>query len=161
MPLTIVDALSGANPSHWLAAGVDIDGTALVATALFIATWFFLKVLIFDPYLKLVDQRDEQIEGARDDAASMEARAEETLAEYDRRLVEARSEASALRDEARTEGEQRRDALVTSARDDAGEHLRASRAQMEAGLDTARAQLDAKARDLSGAIVDRLLSVNG
>jgi F-type H+-transporting ATPase subunit b len=157
-----MDLLSGAlRAGSWLAADVNLDITALISGVFFILVWIALKLLIFDPYLNIVEEREEQIEGARDRAASMEARAEEALERYDERMKVARAEASERREELREAGEVERNSLLSDARESARAHVEQHREKLDQEIAEAEKVIDKQANELSKAIVDRVLTAKG
>ena len=52
---------------------IDVDATALVVAVLFLGLMVILKGMLFDPYLKLVEEREKRTSGATTDAADMAA----------------------------------------------------------------------------------------
>src|SRR5437660_12226937 len=69
---------------------IDVDGTVFVQFALFVLMLIVLSRLVFRPYLAMRDARHKGIEGAREEAASMQQRARDTNADYDAKLNKAR-----------------------------------------------------------------------
>ena len=140
-----------------MAGGIDLDLTAVAAGLLFLLVYVLLKFVLFDPYLKIVDERDRKIDGAQRGAASMRAEAAATLASYEERMGAARREAAALRDGLRAEAEVSRSKVVDEARREAGEALAARRERMAQEMAVADAALEAEARQIGQLIVSRVL----
>lgn len=145
----------------WLAVEVYLDLSALISAGVFILVWIALKFLIFDPYIQIIEDRELQIEGARDDAASMEVRADESLREYQKRIDGARVEASQLRAELRQSGENESNTMLDKARQKARSFVEGRREQLNREMAEAEKDVDAEANSLSKAIVDRVLTSNG
>ena len=74
-----------------LAAGptVDFDRTVLVQAALFLFLMWVLKPLLFDPLLKVFEERDRRTDGTRAEARALEERAGELYLRYQRQHEQA------------------------------------------------------------------------
>jgi F-type H+-transporting ATPase subunit b len=83
---------------------VDLDGTVVVQVALFVVLLLVLKPVLFDPMLKLFEERERRIEGARVQARKIDEKSAGALAEYEKAMAKARGEANAERDRLRAEG---------------------------------------------------------
>lgn len=136
---------------------IDVDATALVVAVLFLGLMVILKGMLFDPYLKLVEEREKRTSGATTDAADMTAQTSALQSEYDKRMVAARAEAAAIRDEIREGARVREEAILTDARQRASEIASAASKATAAELSAARSQMEARAEDLSRAITSRIL----
>lgn len=136
---------------------IDVDATALVVAVLFLGLMVILKGMLFDPYLKLVEERERRTAGAATDAADMTVQTGALQSEYDKRMAAARSEAAAIRDEIREEARVREEAILSEARQRAAEIANAASKATAAELSAARSQMEARAEDLSRAITSRIL----
>lgn len=144
-----------------MAAGISLNITAVISGVFFILVWVALKFLLFDPYVEIVEDRDEQIVGARDKAVDMETRAGEVLQKYESRLQRARVEASQRRDELREQGEIESSSMLSDARRRAQEGLSSKRAEIERELAEASTKVEREAHQLSKTIVERVLATDG
>lgn len=136
---------------------VDVDIQLAIALAAFIITWMALKVLLFDPYLKVRDLRRQGTSGNRDEAIELNKRAEDTLAKYEAELNTARQEAKSLRATSQEESISEQKAFLEKAYGEAAVVLADGRAKLETQLTGARAELDAEAKTLAADIAKRLL----
>ena len=137
---------------------VDLDVTVVAALVIFIGLMVVLNGMLFKPYLEILEKRGLKIEGAREEAKKISARAGESVGVYDAKLAEARAEAVQQRDALRREGQDAEEVALTAARTEANEKIRAGQALVQAQLDTASAELDTRAAELSKAIAARVLS---
>lgn len=146
-------------PELQRAAGIqiDVDATALVVAALFLGLMVVLKGMLFDPYLKLVEEREQRTGGAATDAADMTAQTAALQAEYDKRVAAAHAEAAAIRDEIREEARVREEAILLDARRRAAEVTGTASKATATELSVARSQLEARADELARAITSRIL----
>src|SRR5690349_8997958 len=86
---------------------VDLDASLVVQIALFVILLVCLKPLLFDPMLKLFEEREKRIEGTRREASKEDERSAKALAKYEAILAKARDAGAAERDGIRAEGTKR------------------------------------------------------
>jgi F-type H+-transporting ATPase subunit b len=90
---------------HLLASAisVDFDLTFLAQFVLFTAFITVLKPLLFDPLLKVFEEREKRTEGAKMEAREMDLEAGELLTRYEAALERVRQEAGRDREKRRGE----------------------------------------------------------
>src|SRR5689334_21072842 len=99
------DALdSGLHSATRGAVEVDLDLTVLGQMALFVVLMLVLKPLLFDPMLKLFEEREKRIDGAKLEAREMDKQSAGALSKYETAMAKARGEANVERDKLRAEG---------------------------------------------------------
>ncbi len=114
-------------PTGWI--------TAILLVA-FVAIVFPLNGLIFRPLLRVMDEREDKIAGARRRAAHVEGQATDALARYEDALRGAREESML-----------ERRAQLEAARSDLLTTTRRAKAEARKELENAREELDASLRD--------------
>jgi len=147
-------------PIASLASGhplIDIDGTVLVQFGLFLVLFFIANKLLFQPYLRLRERRKQGIEGARAEADQMIARADATLADYDKQLAAARNRAAEAGRQIRGEAAAHEKEVTDKARAAAQKSMDEATARMRAETDAARLQLLPQANQLARQITSKLL----
>lgn len=122
----------------------------LVCTAL-------LNTLVFQPILKVIDQRTMAVRGARELAESAATKAAAAAAEYDQKLNAARAEVYKQIDDTRRAALDQRAALLADTRAVVEREARAATARVSQESADARAALDRDATGLADAIVTRVL----
>lgn len=143
-----------------LAAGyIDLDGTLAIQMILFLVLFLVLRPLIFDPYLKAVEARRDGLQGSREEADEMDARAERSLADYERKVRDARREANEVREGLRSQGQNEFEDILGEAREEISEKLVAERAKIEAERATSLVQLKERSESLAKVLVARVLPV--
>src|SRR5947208_3579539 len=98
---------------------IDIDGTVLVQLAIFLVMMAVLYGLVFRPYLRVRDERERGIGGARGEAKAMEERASAIAVDYEGKLAKARQRGGEERARLRAEGQAREREVVGRAREEA------------------------------------------
>lgn len=136
---------------------VDLDITFVGSLVIFLASWGLLKFLLFDPYLKVREEREAGIGGSKDEAEALQKDAEEKLATYEAKMEEARAKASEARNALRSEGTAEERSILDAAHKASTAHLSKERAQIETQIAEARTQLEKEAQSLSKLMADQLL----
>ncbi|MCA1584755.1 MAG: ATP synthase F0 subunit B [Acidobacteria bacterium] len=133
------------------------DLTSLVVVGLLLTCVFLLNTLIFQPVLRVMEQRGLAVTGARELAESASVKATAAANEYAGTLAAARAEVYQQMDDTRRAALDRRAAALASARTDVERALSTARASIAAQASDARATLDGEAAELAGVIVGRVL----
>jgi len=116
-----------------------------VPTIIFVLLfYFFLRWAFFRPIERAMAERDAQIEGARQEAASVEAAAQQEREAYQQALRKARGEIYAAK-------------LLKAMRARAQEEVLAAKKRINAEVEGARAQVEREAPLLAGEIVRLIL----
>ena len=144
-------------PSLQASGLVDFDATVFVSAAFFLAFYFAMKALLFDPYLKIVQEREALTGGASDEAASFRERAATVLSDYQAQLTAARDEAARVRAELRAQGEADEARIVAAAREQAQSQLAQRRQTLAQEVEAAEREISSRAQALSSAIVARVM----
>jgi F-type H+-transporting ATPase subunit b len=138
---------------------VDFDASILVQVAFFVFLLVVLKPLLFDPMLKLFEEREKRIEGARKQARQTDEASAEALGKYEAAMTKARADANSERDKLRAEGVRTEATILGKVRAATAKTLEEGRGRMRGEVDTARAQLRQEvatlAQDLAGRVLGR------
>lgn len=141
-----------------LAAGyIDIDATVAIQMILFGVLFVVLRPLIIDPYLKTVEARRDGLQGSREEADEMDARAERSIADYERKMRDARREANEIRDGLRSQGQDEFEDILTEGRVEITEKIAQERATIQQETEEGLKQLSTRTESLAQAIVARVV----
>jgi F-type H+-transporting ATPase subunit b len=157
------DALHGVLSQRGGGVSVDFDKTLFVQVGLFIVLWAFLKPLLFDPMLKLFEERERKIEGTIADARKIDLQSADAKATYDEALAKARAAGALERDRLRAEGIKKENELLTAARVASQQKIDEGRTQSLKEVDAARSDLSKERQVLARDVATRVLGreVNG
>jgi F-type H+-transporting ATPase subunit b len=136
---------------------IDIDGTVFLQFGIFLVMMGVLYAAVFKPYLKVRDDREKGIGGARAEAKGMEERAEAIVVDYEAKLLRAKQRGAEERTKLRAEGQAREREVVGKAREAATQEIGAARGQAEAERERARKALLADAPAVGKRIAARVL----
>jgi F-type H+-transporting ATPase subunit b len=150
------DGLLAAAPQ---AISVDFDATFLIQFVLFAGLTLVLKPLLFDPMLKLFEERERRTDGAKLEARKIDERSTHALTKYETEMAKARAAANAERDKMRAEAVRKEQEILGSVRTAAAQTLEDGKKSALAEADRIRTALRAQsaviARDLAGRVLGR------
>lgn len=136
---------------------IDIDSTAFVQFGIFVVMALASTHWLFKPYLRMREERDAGMDGARKDAENLSAEADAKLADYEEKLAMARARAQEERRKIRAEAAEHLQAITSKARDAAQEAVDAATKKVATETASARAELMPKADALATEMVSKLL----
>ena len=116
-----------------------------------------LNIFLYKPIRRILSERRQVIDSARDKAASVDLEVQEKMARYEARLHDAKSEAAGRRAEALKLAQAEEAALLDKARKDAADTLGTIRAKVAKEAAEARSLLTKQAETLSGEICEKIL----
>jgi F-type H+-transporting ATPase subunit b len=138
---------------------VDVDATFLVQLVLFVILTLILKPLLFDPMLKLFEEREKRIDGAKAQARNIDEKSATALAKYEGEMAKARAAANAERERIRAEALRREQQILGEVRAATTKVLDDGKRAAQAEADRARAALRGEtatmARDLASRVLGR------
>ena len=139
----------------------DFDLTFVLMMVVFAALIVVLRPLLFEPVLRVFEERERRTEGARATARQMQEEAGELLSRYERELAKVHGVAREERDRARAETARLEGELMVQARDAASriveegqERIQRERRQIEFALGRESERL---ARSVAEAVLGRSL----
>lgn len=136
---------------------VDLDASLVVQIGIFILLLVILKPLLFDPMLKLFEEREKKIEGTRREATKEDERSAKALAKYEGILAKARDAGNAERDQLRSAGQKKESEIMTQVRSQTTATVEGGRQAIADEAKAARTALDAEVNVLGKAIASRVL----
>jgi F-type H+-transporting ATPase subunit b len=139
------------------AISVDFDATFLVVLALFVALTLFLTPVLFDPMLKLFEERERRIDGAKAQARKIDEKSASALAKYESEMAKARAVANAEREKLRAEGLRREQEILAAVRQAAGKTIDDGKRAAMAEASRVRASLAGEATKLARDLAERVL----
>jgi len=118
---------------------------------------FVLNTFLFKPIRKVLAERRQVIDGAREKAAAVDLEVQEKMALYEAKLKEAKAEAGARRAESLKQAQAEETSLLEAARAEAAVSLASIRDRVAKEASDARTLLKQQAELLSGDICEKIL----
>lgn len=137
--------------------------TAFFTLANTIALFLVMKKFLWAPVLKLVEDRQNEIDGLYADAAAQKTQAEAMRNQYQQKFAEASNEAERLVKEATARGQKREEEIIQAARTEA-DAIRAKASadiarEKKKAINDAKDEISVIALAIAGKVVGRELNV--
>lgn len=116
-----------------------------------------LNIFLYKPLRKVLADRRQVIDGAREKAVAVDEEVQAKMAQYEARLREAKTEAGGRRAEALKAAQAEETAVLEKARKEAAESLASIRSKVSTEAAAARELLKKQAEVLSGDICEKIL----
>lgn len=116
-----------------------------------------LNIFLYKPLRKVLSERRQVVDGARDKVASVDQEVQEKMSRYEARLRDAKAGASALKAESLKQAQAEETAVLEKARAEATASLGTIRDRVAKEAAEARALLKQQAELLSGDICEKIL----
>lgn len=139
------------------AVNVDFDLTFILQMLLFMVLVVALKPLLFDPILRVFEERERRTDGARDEAREMQREAGELLVKYEAELRRISQAAAEERDRIRTDTSRLEAQILSEAREASTHLIEHGRRQIGDQVDKIRFELGKRSADLARDIATQVL----
>ena len=136
---------------------VDFDLTALGQVVLFLILLVVLKPLLFDPMLRLFEERERRIDGAKLMARKIDEKSAGAQTKYEVEMQKARASANAERESLRAEGVKVENEILARVRTTTARTLEEGRRRLQGEMQSARGALQAESATLAKELAGRVL----
>ena len=113
--------------------------------------------IILKPMVAYLDERNDAIEGGKNEAASIEEEIAVRTSEYDTQLAEARRRVAAIRTERRTDAQDAYEVEVAKVREETEASIAAAIAEIDTAREAAQAAIKQNVNELADAVAERVL----
>ena len=136
---------------------ISLDISILHQIILFIVLGLILNKILFQPYLRLLEERERRTIGAEHDAADLEHEGARLRAQYEEKIAQAQTAAYAAKDAILQEARQQREKILGQARAEAASKLEQARREIALALEKEKALAAAEAATVAGEMVSKVL----
>ncbi len=136
---------------------MDLDVTYLIQLGLILCAVVVVNSLLLRPVLKIIQLRQEKIEGANADALRLTDLGDSDQMSYQVRMREARDAASREREELRGEGRDEERKLLNQVRADLAQKLADARGEIRKAEDDARLEIADDTHKMSRSLAEKVL----
>ena len=136
---------------------ISLDISILYQIVLFVVLWLILNKILFQPYLRLLEQRERRTTGAEHDSADLEYEGSRLRAQYEERISQAQIAGYAAKEAIVQEGRQQREKRLAEARQEAASHLERVRREVALALERDRQLAALEAKAVAGEMVSKVL----
>ena len=138
---------------------IQLDYSIVYQIVLFIVLWLILNKLLFQPYLRLLEEREHKTTGAQHDSVDLEYEGAKLKAQFDAKMAQGQATGYAAKEAINQDARQQREKILGQARDEAARSLDQVRHEVAAALERekqlARAEVGAVAADMVNKVLGR------
>ena len=136
---------------------ISLDISILHQIILFIVLGLILNKILFQPYLRLLEERERRTIGAEHDSADLEHEGARLRAQYEEKIAQAQTAAYAAKDAILQEARQLREKILGQARAEAASKLEQARREIALALEKEKALAAAETATVAGEMVSKVL----
>ncbi|MFO0612984.1 MAG: ATP synthase F0 subunit B [Polyangiaceae bacterium] len=158
-----MSALSGSlTPSHGPLfassdVNIDVDLSFVVQIVLFAFFVLIMKPILFEPLMKVFEEREKRTGGARGEAREMDEKAGALVKRFDDEIEKVRQAANKERDKLRAESAALEAEILANAKQQSNAIIESGRARIREEIAQLRADLDAARPALAEQIASKVL----
>jgi F-type H+-transporting ATPase subunit b len=136
---------------------IDLNFTVIFQLAIVLILMVALSNLVFNPFLRIMQERKDWIEGAEKKARELQQRSEELMERYQDSMNTAQAESASTREEIRKEGLAQEAEILQKAMQEANQFLEEMKGKIQEESQNARAGLRLQAQILSREMAEKML----
>ncbi|MGE5217435.1 MAG: ATP synthase F0 subunit B [Chloroflexota bacterium] len=136
---------------------ISLDISIFYQAVLFVILWLVLNKLLFQPYLKLLEERERRTSGAQHDSADLEQEGARLRAQYQEKIAQAESAGYATKERILQAAREEREKVLGQARQEAADHLERVRQEIAAAVENERQLARAEGAAVAADMVSKVL----
>jgi F-type H+-transporting ATPase subunit b len=136
---------------------IDLNVTVIFQLAIVLILMVALSNLAFKPFLRVVQERKDWIEGAEKKARELQQRSEELMERYQDSMSAAQAQGASIREEIRKEGLSKEAEILQRAMEEGNQFLEEMKDKVREESQNARAGLRLQAQTLSREMAEKML----
>jgi F-type H+-transporting ATPase subunit b len=138
---------------------IHLDYSIVYQIVLFVVLWLILNKLLFQPYLRLLEEREHQTTGAQHDSVDLENEGAKLKAQFDEKMAQGQADGYAAKEAINQDARQQREKILGQARDEAARSLEQIRLEITAAMEQekrlAATEVSAVAADMVNKVLGR------
>lgn len=141
---------------------ISLDISILYQVVLFVLLWLILNRVLFQPYLRLLEERERRTSGAEHDSADLEREGTRLRAEYEDRILSAQTAAYAEKERLLQGVRAEREKTLAGARQEATQTLERARREIASAVEAERNLAASESAQIAAVMASKALgrSVN-
>lgn len=135
---------------------LGIDGTLGIQFVMFLAIFIWLKYVFFNPFFKIIEEREHKTQGLKKEAEELQAEADRKEAELAAKMSEAKKQISAEREKILSKARAEAAVFIADARKDAKGLIEESRKGAQKESEQTLKELSGSVKAVAGMLVEKL-----
>ena len=136
---------------------IDLNFTVIFQLAILLILMVALSNILFKPFIGVLQERREWVEGAERKARELQQQTEERMEKYRDTLATAQAQGANIREEIRKESLAKEMEILQKAMEEASRYLDGMKTRVQEETQIARANLRLHAQNLSREIAEKIL----
>ena len=136
---------------------INLDITLIIQMINFLILLFVLNLILFRPIRKIIRERNQIIDDFNTDIISMTDQAQESMDQFEQKILEAKKEGMARVQAMKEEGEDAEAQLISATNQEVQAKVEETRQRVRSEIQGARDQLQAQVQAFSVAVTEKIL----
>ncbi|HNQ85892.1 MAG TPA: ATP synthase F0 subunit B [Deltaproteobacteria bacterium] len=136
---------------------IEINFTLIIQIINFLALIYILNIVLYKPILKVLEERDQRIDGQQADAKKVVEDCQALMVDYNQKLYNAKVEAMNAKNAARNEASEQANGIINDARKKAEETISQMQEQMASEIAMAKKELEPELEVMAATIAQQIL----
>jgi F-type H+-transporting ATPase subunit b len=136
---------------------IELNLTLIIQLVIVLSLMGILTQIVFKPFMNVLQERRNRIEGAEQKAKDLQQQADELIERYREAIAAAQAQGASIRDEIRKTSLAEEMAILERAMGEANRLIQEIKGKIAEESQTARADLRFQAQNLSRVISERIL----
>lgn len=136
---------------------IHLDYSIVYQIVLFVVLWLILNKLLFQPYLRLLEEREQKTTGAQHDSVDLEHEGAKLKAQFDEKMAQGQAAGYAAKDAINQDARQQREKVLAQARDEATRNLEQVRQEVATAMEQEKRLAAAEVSVVASDMVNKVL----
>jgi F-type H+-transporting ATPase subunit b len=136
---------------------ISLDYTVLVQIASFLLFWFFLNKLVFTPFRRLIEEREQRTDGVKTETESLIEERLRLQEEVESQIVRARAEGESIKEAILQEALRTRERLLNQAQGNAAQVLQTAREEIQQEIQRVHGLVAKEAEAIAQQMAEKIL----
>jgi len=136
---------------------ISLDYNILVQIASFLLLWFFLNRLVFTPFRRVIEEREQRTGGVKTETESLIEERRRLQEEVDSQIARARAEGKSIKEAILQEALRTREHLLNQAQGNAAQVLQTAREEIQQEVQRAHGPVAKEAEAIAQQMAEKIL----
>lgn len=136
---------------------IDLNLTLIIQLIIVLTLVVILSQVVFKPFLGTLQERQDRVKRAEEQARNLQHRAEKLMGRYRESIAAAHAQGTTIREKIRKESLAREMEILQKAMEEANRIIQEIKVKITEEMEAARAGLQSRAQNLSREIAERIL----
>lgn len=136
---------------------INLDFTLIIQMINFLVLLFILNKILFRPIRNIIKERNQIVEDFNSDITSLTDQAQESVHQFEEKILEARKKGMDRVQAMKEEGEEAEFQLIASTSEEVHSKVEETRKQVKADIQAARDKLQEQVQAFSVAMTEKIL----